>query len=215
MTTRSQDTGAKRRFSPGQMVLVGLTLAGMLFSGATLAQRKPQNTEELTALRSFLEKTVQSADSFEDRFDAEVWLVDMSNRLSRYVKNPEQRLGLLRDIHAASSRANLSPELVLALIEVESHFDRFAVSSAGAQGMMQVMPFWKKEIGRPEDNLTANKQNLEYGCRILQFYLQREDNALHRALARYNGSVGSRVYSDKVYRAWLRHWRTTPLDWSY
>jgi len=181
---------------------------------APSARAQPQDAEELTALRSFLEQTINGADSFEDRYDAEVWLVDMSSRLSRYIKDPEKRLSLLRDIHYASARADVPPELVMAVIEVESHFDRFAVSSAGAQGMMQVMPFWKNEIGRPDDNLTATKQNLEYGCRILQFYLQREDNALHRALARYNGSVGSRKYSDKVYRAWRDHWRTVPLDWA-
>lgn len=188
-----------------------LLLTGMTFAIATQAQ--PQDPEELSALRSFLDQTINNADSFEDRYDAEVWLVDMSNRLSRFMDDPEKRLSLLRDIHYASSRAKLPPELVLAVIEVESHFDRFAVSSAGAQGMMQVMPFWKNEIGRPDDNLIATEQNLEYGCRILQFYLQREDNALHRALARYNGSIGSRIYSDKVYRAWRNHWRTEPLDW--
>jgi soluble lytic murein transglycosylase-like protein len=102
---------------------------------------------------------------------------------------------------------------VLSLIEVESHFDRFAISRVGAQGMMQVMPFWKNEIGRPDDNLTLNKTNFAYGCRILQFYLQREKGDLHKGLARYNGSVGRRVYSDKVYRAWRDHWRTEPLDW--
>lgn len=178
------------------------------------AWAQPQDEEELTALRSFLEQTINGADSFEDRYDAEVWLVDMSSRLSRFIKDPEKRLSLLRDIHYASARAKLSPELVLSVIEVESHFDRFAVSSAGAQGMMQVMPFWKNEIGRPDDNLTATRQNLEYGCRILQFYLQREDNSLHRALAAYNGSTGSRKYSNKVYEAWLKHWRTEPLDWA-
>lgn len=138
----------------------------------------------------------------------------MSARLARYVKEPQRRLQLLKQIHAAASRASLPPELVLAVIEVESHFDRFAVSRVGAQGMMQVMPFWKNEIGRPDDNLTHNNTNFEYGCRILQFYLQRENGHLHRALARYNGSVGSRKYSNKVYRAWRDHWRTNPLDWS-
>jgi soluble lytic murein transglycosylase-like protein len=187
-------------------------LLGVFLCNAALSQ--PQDPEELKALRSFLEKTINGADSFEDRYDAEVWLVDMSNRLSRYIKDPEARLKLLRDIHYASARANLPPELVLAVIEVESHFDRFAVSSAGAQGMMQVMPFWKNEIGRSDDNLTATKQNLEYGCRILQFYLQREDNSLHRALAAYNGSIGSRKYSNKVYQAWQGHWRTEPLNWA-
>jgi soluble lytic murein transglycosylase-like protein len=191
-----------------------LLITCLLLPAELCAQIQPKNPEEIAALRTFLEQTISGADSFDDRFEAEVWLVDMSNRLKRYVKDPERRLSLLRDIHYASAQAGLPPELVLALIEVESHFDRFAVSSAGAQGMMQVMPFWKNEIGRPDDNLTAVRQNLEYGCRILQFYLQREKNDLHRGLARYNGSVGSRKYSDKVYRAWINHWRTTPLDWS-
>jgi len=198
---------------PGRLCLtLILLLAGALYGATTRAQ--PDDNEERAALRDFLEQTITDADSFEDRYDAEVWLVDMSSRLSRFVNDPQQRLDLLRDIHYASARANLAPELVLAVIEVESHFDRFAISSAGAQGMMQVMPFWKNEIGRPEDNLTTTRTNLEYGCRILQFYLQRENNALHRAVAAYNGSLGSRRYSDKVYRAWLDHWRTQPMDWS-
>lgn len=198
--------------NPGRILTPVAALALVL--GMATAWAQPQDQQELAALRSFLEQTINNADSFEDRYDAEVWLVDMSNRLSRYIKDPEKRLSLLRDIHYASARAGLSPELVLAVIEIESHFDRFAVSSAGAQGMMQVMPFWKNEIGRPDDNLTLTKQNLEYGCRILQFYLQREGNALHRALAAYNGSTGSRIYSDKVYRAWRNNWRTQPLDWT-
>jgi soluble lytic murein transglycosylase-like protein len=116
-------------------------------------------------------------------------------------------------VHRAATQAKLPPELVLAVIEVESRFDRFAISPAGAQGLMQVMPFWREEIGRPGDNLTDNATNLTYGCRILQFYLQREDNALHAALAAYNGSSGSRRYSDKVKTAYRARWRGEPLDW--
>ena len=186
-------------------------LLALLFSPLTLSQ--PADATERAELRQFLEQTIDGADSFEDRFDAEVWLVDMSARLSRFVSDPEERLQLLRQIHASARHANLPPELVLSVIEVESHFDRFAVSRVGAQGMMQVMPFWKDEIGRPDDNLTVNLTNFEYGCRILQFYLQRENGHLHKALARYNGSVGSRRYSNKVYRAWRDHWRTEPLNW--
>ena len=186
-------------------------LLALLFSPLTLSQ--PADATERAELRQFLEQTIDGADSFEDRFDAEVWLVDMSARLSRFVSDQEERLQLLRQIHASARHANLPPELVLSVIEVESHFDRFAVSRVGAQGMMQVMPFWKDEIGRPDDNLTRNNTNLEYGCRILQFYLQREKGHLHRALAAYNGSSGSRVYSDKVYRAWKSRWRTGPLPW--
>ncbi len=194
--------------------LAGALLCALLWfsPGPTLAQ--PQDPEERAALRDFLESTIADADSFEDRYDAEVWLVDMSARLSRFVQDPAHRLDLLRQIHAAATRAELPPELVLSVIEVESHFDRFAISRVGAQGMMQVMPFWKDEIGRPEDNLTKIATNLEYGCRILQFYLAREKGDLHKGLARYNGSVGRRTYSNKVYRAWLNRWRTGPLDWS-
>lgn len=188
-----------------------MLLTALSASPLTLGQ--PAEGEERAELRQFLEQTIDGASGFGDRYDAEVWLVDMSTRLSRHVPDTKQRLDLLREIHANASRAGLSPELVLAVIEVESHFDRFAISPAGAQGLMQVMPFWKSEIGRPGDNLTVNGTNLEYGCRILQFYLQRESGHLHRALAAYNGSSGSRVYSDKVFRAWRSHWRTGPLPW--
>jgi soluble lytic murein transglycosylase-like protein len=102
---------------------------------------------------------------------------------------------------------------VLAVIETESSFDRFAVSSAGAQGLMQVMPFWKMRSDARTTTSRHNATNLDYGCRILQFYLQRENGDLHRALAAYNGSSGSRVYSNKVENAWREHWRTAPLDW--
>lgn len=181
---------------------------------APFAASQPEDPEERAALRAFLDQTINSADSFADRYDAEVWLVDMSARLERYVKDSEKRLLLLRQVHAAAARASLPPELVLSVIEVESHFDRFAISRVGAQGMMQVMPFWKNEIGRADDNLTMNLTNFEYGCRILQFYLQREKGDLHRGLAAYNGSLGSRRYSNKVYQAWSRHWRNGPLPWS-
>lgn len=190
-----------------------LITALLCLSLALPALGQPADEAEREELRSFLEATISDANSFEDRYDAEVWLVDMSARLERFVKDPKHRLELLQDIHSAAAQADLPPELVLSVIEVESHFDRFAISRVGAQGMMQVMPFWKDEIGRPDDNLTVNKTNFAYGCRILQFYLQRENGHLHRALARYNGSVGRRVYSDKVYRAWRNRWRTEPLNW--
>ena len=201
----------RRAFSKTGLNLTALALATLLHVGAAA---QPADEQERNELRNFLEQTIHGASSFQDRYDAEVWLVDMSARLSRYIKDPQQRLDLLRAIHAAASEAGVPPELVLSVIEVESHFDRFAISRVGAQGMMQVMPFWKDEIGRPDDNLTDNATNFEYGCRILQFYLQRENGDLHKGLARYNGSVGRRVYSNKVYLAWRNHWRTEPLVWA-
>lgn len=188
-------------------VLVALSTSGARAQGDL-------SDAERAALRQHLEQTVAISDSFPDRFAAEVWLVDMAARLEPFIAQPQRRLELLRQVHAAASRAGLPPELVLAVIEVESAFDRFAVSRVGAQGLMQVMPFWKAEIGRADDNLTNNRTNLEYGCRILQYYLEREDGALHRALAAYNGSGGSRVYSDRVQSAWRSRWRVGGLDWS-
>jgi soluble lytic murein transglycosylase-like protein len=141
-----------------------------------------------------------------ENHDAQVWLMDKSNRMSRFSKDPQQRLSLLRSIHRAATRADLNPEVVLAVIEVESHFNRFAVSSVGAQGMMQVMPFWKNEIGRADDNLIDLETNLRYGCTILKHYIKRSDGHLANALARYNGSYGSYRYSSKVMDAWDK-WR--------
>jgi soluble lytic murein transglycosylase-like protein len=157
-------------------------------------------------LRRLLTEAVNSSESFDDRFHAEVWLLDMSNRLQRFIKDEKTRLAMLKQIHFEASRSDLQPELVLALIEVESHFDTYAISRSGAQGMMQIMPFWLDEIGRPDDNLIDMKTNLRLGCTILKYYMTMEKNNLHKALARYNGSAGSKVYSNKVLKALQYHW---------
>lgn len=160
--------------------------------------------EELLAL---LKHNVSAADSFEDRFDAQVWLMSKSNELERYIPDTAERLELLRKIHREAIRAGLSPEIVLAVIEIESHFNPYAVSRAGAQGMMQVMPFWKNEIGRPDDNLINPDTNLRYGCTILKYYLDKENGKLAEALARYNGSYGQYWYPERVLLAWEKRWR--------
>lgn len=160
------------------------------------------------ALRSELEKAMQVSDSFIDRFEAEVWLMDMSNRLKKRLPNTKQRLSLLRHIHAEANRVQLAPELLLAVIHIESYFDAFAVSRVGAQGLMQIMPFWKAEIGRESDNLFDMPTNLRYGSTILRYYLDREKGHLRRALQRYNGALKDRTqkYANKVLRARHRHW---------
>lgn len=183
-----------------------LTASLFLLTAATGHATTVPQGEEKAELRAFLIETISDADSFEDRFDAEVWLMDMSGRLERFIKDPKRRLNLLKAIHREATRANLKPDLVLALIEVESSFDRFAISRVGAQGLMQVMPFWKDEIGRPEDNLTNVETNLSYGCRILQFYLKKEQGNWMNALARYNGSYGQYWYPERVMNAWRNRW---------
>jgi len=175
-----------------------------LFSSTAFASQKQVPSVEL---RNLLKQAISDADSFEDRFEAEVWLVDMSNRLKPFVKDDAKRLALLKQVHYEATRAKLRPELVLAVIEVESHFDKFAISSAGARGLMQVMPFWLKEIGRPDDNLFDMKTNLRMGCTILRHYMDKEKGNLTHALARYNGSLYSHRYTSKVFRALDKRWR--------
>jgi len=125
-------------------------------------------------------------------------LADMSRRLERQINDPDERMRILSRVHYEASIAGLEPELVLAVIEVESNFDTYAVSVAGALGLMQIMPFWRDEIGRPDDNLIHLETNLRYGCTILKFYLDKENGDLRRALGRYNGSLGQRTYPNKV-----------------
>lgn len=183
-----------------------IAVALLLLSISTAAASLEKPTVD-PALLSLLKEAAAKADSFDDQYDAEVWLVEKEPALARLVKDPGQRISLLKLIHSEASRAGLSPEIVLALIEVESHFDPYAVSSAGAQGMMQIMPFWKHEIGRPEDNLINIQTNLRYGCTILKYYLDREKGRLADALARYNGSYGQYWYSERVLDRWAKHWR--------
>ncbi len=182
------------------------TFAYFCLALATASASEPQADDQET-LRRLLKEAITNAESFTDRFEAEVWLVDMSNRLKPIVKDDEKRLLLLKKIHFEARRANLPPELVLAVIEVESRFDRFAISSAGALGLMQVMPFWLKEIGRPDDNLFDIHTNLRMGCTILRYYMDKSKGNLTHALARYNGSLYSHRYTSKVYRALDRRWR--------
>lgn len=157
-------------------------------------------------LRQRLVQAVEQANSFSDRFDAEVWLMDMAGRLKSRIPSAAKRLKLLKAIHREAVRAKLAPELVLAVIDIESRFDRFAISRSGAQGLMQIMPFWLKEIGHPEDNLMDMNTNLRMGCTILKYYMDKENGDLVRGLSRYNGSYGSRAYPDKVIHALTTRW---------
>lgn len=190
---------------------MAVIFACVVSCGAFPDQANPESTDH-RELREFLRTTISDAHSFDDRFEAEVWLMDMSRRLEPFVDSPRERLEILTQVHRFAKESNLPPELVLSVIEVESHFDRFAVSGVGAQGLMQVMPFWRAEIGRDSDNLTNNATNLNYGCRILQFYLHKTDGSLLQALRRYNGASNLR-YSRKVQSAWRERWSTAELEW--
>lgn len=175
---------------------------------SALAASSAPDEDERRAIRAELAAVLSANDDGRDRFDAEVWLTTVEPRLARFLRDSDARLLLLAEVWQEAARHDIDPDLAMAVIEVESSFDRFAISSAGAQGLMQVMPFWKYELGRSEDNLTAVATNVRYGMTILAHYLQRESGDAVRALTRYHGNVRDFSYPDRVFRAWNARWRT-------
>ena len=184
-------------------------LAALIAAATAGAQRVPGDARSGPdpELRKILVAAIADADSFGDRFDAEVWLTDMSRRLTRQVPDAEERLHILKTVHSQARLAGVEPELVLAVIDVESNFDRFAISSATALGLMQVMPFWVPELGYKDKNQLFDAEiNILLGCRILKYYLDMEGGDLVRGLARYNGSVGKTWYADRVRQRLATKW---------
>ena len=178
--------------------------AALILSASVLVS--PIQASADPELRRLLKQAIETDFGFADQFDAQVWLLDMSRRLERFVPDPVTRIEMLKTIHYEARRVDLEPELVLAVIEVESRFDEFAVSVSGARGLMQVMPFWLDEIGISDQNLFKIRTNLRMGCTILRYYVDMEPKSLTRALARYNGSLGKTVYPNKVIQALNRNW---------
>ena len=144
---------------------------------------------------------------FREPADGQRWLAEMDRRLEKRIPDRQQRLELLRTVQYEATRARLDPQLVLGVMEVESGFRKYAVSSAGARGYMQVMPFWVKLIGQPNHNLFHLRTNLAYGCAILRHYLDIEKGDYFRALGRYNGSLGKPEYPNLVLSAWRGRWK--------
>ena len=133
----------------------------------------------------------------------------MSDRLRRRKPEWEVRRDFLQTAWYESKRAGLEVSLVLGLIQVESAFRKYAVSSVGARGYMQVMPFWTRVIGDGDPGKLFHMQtNLRFGCVILRHYMDRERGDLFMALGRYNGSRGRSPYPDAVFRA-QRNWLFT------
>jgi soluble lytic murein transglycosylase-like protein len=201
------------------MRLINLTLpryfsllfcvAGLLVASA--AQAGGQVYTPLSAsVRALLQRSVSDqADpklAFATQYEADSWLNQMSRRLQKTIPDTEYRMNFLKTVHYEATRAGLDPQLVLGLIEVESGFNKYAVSNSGARGYMQVMPFWVREIGTRGQNLFHLRVNLRYGCTILRHYLDMENGNLFRALGRYNGTLGKSGYPNLVRAAWHNHW---------
>lgn len=174
---------------------------------APLAQAGNQKYEPLSAsvqttMAHSVSDRAQVRLVFEDPQNAYKWLLAMSRKLEKRIPDTEYRIELLKTIHYEATRAGLDPQMVLSVIHVESGFNKYAVSKAGARGLMQVMPFWVGLIGSKEQNLFHLRTNLRFGCTILRHYLDIEKGNLFRALGRYNGSLGREEYPRLVMAAW-------------
>jgi soluble lytic murein transglycosylase-like protein len=191
--------------------LLAITLASALTVGAPAVYAGAQIYEPLSAsVQAALSKAVSDRAvpylAFENETEAREWLVVNSARLAKRIPDRIAREELLVTVHYEAKRAGLDPQLVLGLIQVESAFRKYALSSAGARGFMQVMPFWIRVIGNADHNLFHLRVNLRYGCVILRHYIDLEKGDLFRALGRYNGSLGRPEYPNMVLAAWRGQW---------
>lgn len=187
---------------PATPVAFGLLIFGLLGSFTASAASQERDF----ALRQRLQAALAEPVSFEDRYEAEVWLTDMAGRLARKVPDPDERIEILEAVHREAVRVQLPPEMVLAVIDVESGFQRYAVSRANAQGLMQIMRFWLQELEMPGHALLDIQDNIRMGCTILRYYYDMENGNWNRALARYNGSLGSQKYPNLVFDRLQSRW---------
>jgi soluble lytic murein transglycosylase-like protein len=191
--------------------ILSLSLAAILSVVGLNAHAGAQQEEKLSAsVQAILHHAIadQSAPklTFANQQEAQSWLNEMSARLAKRMPDQQQRIDFLVTVQYEATRAGLDPHLVLALIEVESGFKKYAVSSVGARGYMQVMPFWVRNIGSNDQDLFHLRTNLRYGCTILRYYLDVEKGDLFRALGRYNGSLGKADYPNLVKAIWHKRW---------
>ncbi len=181
-----------------------LLACGAAFAGAQ--QYEPLADNVRAAMSAAVSDQSAPYLSFKDPESARTWLNEMSSRLARRIPDRRSRTELLKTVHHEAMRAGIDPQLVLGLMEVESGFRKYAISSAGARGYMQVMPFWINLLGHPSHNLFHARLNVRYGCVILRHYLDIEKGDYFRALGRYNGSLGRSEYPDLVLGAWKGKW---------
>jgi soluble lytic murein transglycosylase-like protein len=182
------------------LAVTALLAAPCAFAGAQ--QYEPLANSVRAALSRAVSDRAEPQLRFAAPEDAYRWLLEMSDRLAARIPDLRFRVELLKTVHYEATRAGLDPQLVLGIIEVESGFKKYAVSSAGAHGLMQVMPFWVGLIGDRQTNLFHLRTNLRFGCTILRHYLDIEKGDLYRALGRYNGSLGRPEYPGLVLGAW-------------
>ena len=197
-----------------RLSLVRIFIAVLLTLAPTAARAGAQIEEALAAnVQNSLHRSVSDYPAphlvFATDVEGLAWLADMSSRLAAKIPDWPTRRDFLVTVQYEAARAGLDPQLVLGLIQQESNFRKYAVSSAGARGYMQVMPFWLREIGTAEHDLFTLRTNLRYGCTILRYYLDLENGDLYRALGRYNGSLGRAEYPSAVLAS-MQRWLWSP-----
>jgi len=189
---------------------ITLLFASSVYAGAQVEE--PLSNSVKTMMQKTISDSAAPRLVFASEVEGRIWMRDMSERLKSRMPDKIMREDFLRTVHYEATRAGLDPQLVLGLIQVESGFKKYAVSSVGARGFMQVMPFWVRSIGAPDHNLFHLRLNLRYGCTILRHYLDIERGDLYRALGRYNGSLGQPQYPSLVVGAWRKYWSYAPLS---
>ena len=193
-------------------LLKTLLLACLLASNMAYAGNQKE-TELTHSVKAMMQKSISDLGAtklmFASESEGQAWIAEMSARLKKRLPDQAYREEFLRTVHYEATRAGLDPQMVMGLIHVESGFKKYAVSSVGARGYMQVMPFWVRSIGAKDHNLFHLKLNLRYGCTILRHYIDIERGDLYRALGRYNGSLGKPQYPNLVLGAWRKHWDYT------
>lgn len=186
------------------MTKIIITFFFLLFSTFSFAgNQKYENMkqETINVLKQSVSDSKPEVNSFESNLEKQKWLINVGDKIKIYVPEKMYRDELLTSIHYEATRAGLDPYLILGLIYVESRFNKYVISSAGARGLMQIMPFWVDIIGESSHNVFYIRTNLRYGCTILRHYMELENGNIFRALARYNGSLGKDDYPTKVLKA--------------
>lgn len=162
---------------------------------------------------SELPTSSKNNEKFFSHKERQQWLLLTDLKVSVFVPDRKTREVLLENVYDIATEFQLSPSLVMAIIHTESGFDPYALSHSGAMGLMQVMPFWKMQIGNEDDNLIDLRTNLRYGCTIFRYYLRKErhleqeTHRIQKALARYNGSYRQSRYPNKVLSLLKQYWQ--------
>ena len=193
------------RAATALLAFVCATLAPLAWGGAQVEEQLSASVQ--ASLQAAISDRAAPRMVFNSETEGNAWILEMSGRLAKKIPDSTTRTEFLRTVHYEASRAGLDPQIVLGLIQVESNFRKYAVSSASARGYMQVMPFWRKMIGTPDQNLFHLRTNLRYGCTIFRHYLAIEHGDYYRALGRYNGSLGKPEYPNLVLASFHGSWK--------